>query len=135
LQAARPETPTPLLDFIAKSTARDLERARILKAMEDVPVLLSPVCSAPAFRHGEGTWRSRPGKGRSEKIGGYREIMRHSQWLNLAGLPGLTVPINISSDGLPIGIQLIGRPFSEELLLTIAESLELARGPWQPPSV
>ncbi len=59
--------------------------------------------------------------------------MRHSQWLNLAGLPGLSLPISTSSDGLPIGVQLIGRPNEEELLLTIAESLELARGPWQPP--
>ncbi len=126
MQFARPETPTTMLDFVAKSTARDLERARILKAMEDVPVLLSPVCALPAFPHGEGTWRSPYG---------YRETMRHSQWLNLAGLPGLTVPITTSADGLPIGVQLIGRPFTEELLLTIAESLELARGPWQPPSL
>ena len=124
LQFARPETPTTMLDFVAKSTARDLERARILKAMEDVPVLLAPVCATPAFRHSEGTWRSPYG---------YRETMRHSQWLNLAGLPGLTVPIKTSADGLPIGVQLIGRPFSEELLLAIAEALELARGPWQPP--
>ena len=131
--AARVESPTPLLDFVANSTARDFERARILKAMEAVPVLLSPVSSAPAFRHGEGTWRSGPGKGPSEKIAGYRTTMRHSQWLNLAGLPGLTIPISISPDGLPIGVQLIGRPCSEELLLAIAESIELARGPWQPP--
>src|SRR5579859_6522755 len=50
MQTARPETPTNMLDFVAKSTARDLERARILEAMEDVPVLVSPVSSAPAFR-------------------------------------------------------------------------------------
>src|SRR5262249_49975226 len=124
MQFARPATPTTMLDFIAKSAARDLERTRILKAMEDVPVLLSPVCSAEAFRHGEGTWRSPYG---------YREPMRHSQWLTLAGLPGLTVPVTTSADGLPIGVQLIGRPFSEELLFSIAEALELARGPWQPP--
>ena len=124
INAARVESPTPLLDFIAKSTARDFERARILKAMENVPVLLSPVSSTPAFHHGEGSWKS---------PNGYRETMRHSQWLNLAGLPGLTIPISTSSDGLPIGIQLIGRPFSEELLLSVAESLELARGLWQPP--
>jgi amidase len=124
LAAARPAEPTTMLDFITKSAARDSERARILKAMEDVPVLLSPVSSAPAFRHGEGTWCS---------PNGFRETMHHSQWLNLAGLPGLSVPLTTSSDGLPIGIQLIGRPNEEELLLTIAESLELARGPWQSP--
>jgi amidase len=124
MNEARPDAPTTMLEFVTKSAARDFERARILNAMEDIPVLLSPVSSAPAFRHGEGTWRS---------PNGYRETMRHSQWLNLAGLPGLTIPITTSADGLPIGVQLIGRPFSEELLLAVAESLELARGPWQPP--
>jgi Asp-tRNA(Asn)/Glu-tRNA(Gln) amidotransferase A subunit family amidase len=124
MNAARVASPTPMLEFVANSAARDFERARILKAMEEVPVLLSPVSTTLAFPHGEGTWRSPYG---------YRETMRHSQWLNLAGLPGLTIPISTSSGGLPIGVQLIGRPFSEELLLSIAESLELARGPWQPP--
>jgi len=133
LEAASLETPFTMLEFINKCAARDFERARILKAMQDFDVLLSPVSSAPAFRHGEGTWCSGPGRGSSEKIGGYRETMRHSQWLNLAGLPGLSVPMSISPDGLPIGVQLIGHPFSEELLLSVAESLELARGPWQPP--
>jgi Asp-tRNA(Asn)/Glu-tRNA(Gln) amidotransferase A subunit family amidase len=133
LEAARTEAPTTMLEFITKSAARDFERARMLKAMENVPVLLSPVSSAPAFRHGEGTWRSGPAEGPSEKIGGYRETMRHSQWLNLVGLPGLSIPISISSGGLPIGVELIGRPFEEELLFSVAESLELARGPWQPP--
>ncbi len=126
LEAARTEAPTTMLEFITKSAARDFERARILKAMEDVPVLLSPVCSAPAFRHGEGNWR--PGTG-------YRETMRHAQWLNLAGLPGLSVPVTTSADGLPIGVQLIGCPFEEELLLSVAESLELARGSWRPPPI
>lgn len=133
LEAAREETPISMLDFVTKSAARDSERARILDAMKDVPVLLSPVSSAPAFRHGEGNWRSGPGKGLPEKIGGYRQTMRHSQWLNLAGLPGLSIPISTSSEGLPIGVQLIGRPLEEELLLSIAETLEQSRGPWQPP--
>jgi Asp-tRNA(Asn)/Glu-tRNA(Gln) amidotransferase A subunit family amidase len=35
--------------------------------------------------------------------------------------------------GLPIGVQIIGRPFEEELLLAVAEALEQSRGPWQPP--
>jgi Asp-tRNA(Asn)/Glu-tRNA(Gln) amidotransferase A subunit family amidase len=133
LQAAREETPVTMLDFVAKSAARDFERARILNAMEDVPILLSPVSSAPAFPHGQGNWRPRPGQSPIEEMSGYRETMRHAQWLNLAGLPGLSVPISISSQGLPIGVQLVGRPLEEELLLAIAESLELSRGPWQTP--
>jgi Asp-tRNA(Asn)/Glu-tRNA(Gln) amidotransferase A subunit family amidase len=126
LEAAQVEAPFTMLEFINKSATRDFERARILKAMENFDVLLSPVSSASAFRHGEGTWQS---------PNGYRETMRHSQWLNLAGLPGLSIPMKVSSDGLPIGVQLIGHPFAEELLLSVAESLELARGPWQPPPI
>jgi Asp-tRNA(Asn)/Glu-tRNA(Gln) amidotransferase A subunit family amidase len=59
--------------------------------------------------------------------------MGHSQWLNLTGFPGISVPLGMSTDGLPIGVQLIGRPHEEELLLAVAESLESARGPWQSP--
>jgi Asp-tRNA(Asn)/Glu-tRNA(Gln) amidotransferase A subunit family amidase len=110
--------------FLAMCTERDRERADILEAMKDTPILLSPVCSTPAFRHGEGNWN--PDKG-------YRSTMRHSQWLNLAGFPGVSVPVGRSPEGLPIGVQLIGRPFEDELLLAVAEQLEATRGPWQPP--
>jgi aspartyl-tRNA(Asn)/glutamyl-tRNA(Gln) amidotransferase subunit A len=61
--------------------------------------------------------------------------MRFCQWLNLAGFPGLSLPFGRSSNGLPINVQLIGRPHEEELLLAVAETLEQARGPWNPPDV
>jgi Asp-tRNA(Asn)/Glu-tRNA(Gln) amidotransferase A subunit family amidase len=93
--------------------------------MDRVPILLSPVSSAPAFRHGEGNYN--PGTG-------YRDTMRFSQWLNLTGLPGASVPVGLSSEGLPIGVQVIGRPFEDELVLAIAAALEHSRGPWQPPT-
>jgi len=110
--------------FVAMCSARDQERACILKAMQDVPILLSPVCTAPAFRHGEGNWRAGTG---------YRQTMRHSQWLNLAGFPGVSIPMGKSGAGLPIGVQLVGRPYEDELVLSVAEQLEAARGPWQAP--
>jgi Asp-tRNA(Asn)/Glu-tRNA(Gln) amidotransferase A subunit family amidase len=59
--------------------------------------------------------------------------MRYSQWLNLTGFPGASVPMALSKEGLPIGVQIIGRPFEEELVLAVAEALEHSRGPWQPP--
>jgi Asp-tRNA(Asn)/Glu-tRNA(Gln) amidotransferase A subunit family amidase len=127
LRAARPSSPQPPMTmdrFLAMCTERDRERANILEAMKDTAILLSPVCTAPAFRHGEGNWNPHTG---------YRETMRHSQWLNLAGFPGVSVPMGKSPEGLPIGVQLIGRPFEDELLLAVAEQLETARGPWRPP--
>jgi aspartyl-tRNA(Asn)/glutamyl-tRNA(Gln) amidotransferase subunit A len=43
-------------------------------------------------------------------------------------MPALTVPFALSSEGLPIGVQLIGRPYTEELLLAVGEQLEELRG-------
>ena len=45
---------------------------------------------------------------------------------NIAGLPSVTVPAEYDADGLPIGVQISGRPWSEPLLLAVAEALELA---------
>jgi Asp-tRNA(Asn)/Glu-tRNA(Gln) amidotransferase A subunit family amidase len=46
----------------------------------------------------------------------------------------VTLPIARTADGLPIGIQLMGRPFEDELLLEIAIRLEEARGIWSGPA-
>ena len=105
---------------------RDTVRAAILRQMREVPILLSPISCAPAFRHGEGNWQ--PGTG-------YRDTMRHSQWLNLAGFPAASVPMGFSAEGLPIGVQVIGRPNEDELVLAVAEALEMARGKREAPKL
>ena len=125
-QVTTPESPITMETFVSMCAARDQERERILAAMADTPLLLSPVCLGPAFRHGEGHWKSGTG---------YRDTMRHSQWLNLAGFPGVSVPMGKSEAGLPIGVQIVGRPFEDELALAAAERLEEARGPWQRPEI
>jgi len=124
LSNANSGDPITLDEFMKACADRDILRAEILRQMRDTPILLSPVSSDPAFRHGEGNYR--PGTG-------YRDTMRFSQWLNLTGFPGASVPVGFSGDGLPIGVQVIGRPHEEELVLAIAEALEQARGRWQPP--
>ena len=122
--ATSPE-PISIDQFMQACAERDLLREKILRQMDKVPILLSPVSSTPAFRHGEGNYK--PGTG-------YRDTMRYSQWLNLTGFPGASVPMTLSKEGLPIGVQVIGRPFEEELVLAVAEALEHSRGPWQPPA-
>jgi Asp-tRNA(Asn)/Glu-tRNA(Gln) amidotransferase A subunit family amidase len=114
--------------FLKACGERDRLREEILQQMDEVTILLSPVSAGPAFRHGEGNWRS----GAKEN---YRDTMRYSQWLNLAGFPGVAVPVGMSDDGLPIGVQVIGRPYEEELILAVAEAIERARGPWQGPNI
>lgn len=122
--------PLTLNQFTKACVDRDLLRSDLIRQMRDVSILLSPVSSGPAFRHGAGNYS--PGTG-------YLDTMRFSQWLNLTGFPGASVPISHSpagdsNEGLPIGVQIIGRPFDDELVLAVAESLELARGPYPPPA-
>jgi Asp-tRNA(Asn)/Glu-tRNA(Gln) amidotransferase A subunit family amidase len=116
--------PITLNQFTKGCAERDLLRAEILRQMQDTPILLSPVSTSSAFRHGEGNYA--PGTG-------YRDTMRSSQWLNLAGFPGVSVPVSHSNEGLPIGVQVIGRPFEDELVLSVAGTIEQARGAWLPP--
>jgi Asp-tRNA(Asn)/Glu-tRNA(Gln) amidotransferase A subunit family amidase len=117
----------PALDQLLDACAqRDMLRAEIIRQMHEVPILLSPVSSMPAFLHGEGTWRPE-----AEQC--YRDTMRFSQWLNLTGFPAATVPLGSSKEALPIGVQVIGRPYEDELVLEVAEQIEHARGSWQPP--
>ncbi len=113
-----------LQQFTKACAERDLLRAEILRQMQNTPILLSPVSTGPAFRHGLGSYL--PGTG-------YRDTMGFSQWLNLTGFPGASVPVTLSNEGLPIGVQVIGRPFEDELVLAVAEAIEQSRGPWQAP--
>jgi Asp-tRNA(Asn)/Glu-tRNA(Gln) amidotransferase A subunit family amidase len=126
LEAAQAEPKVTLDSFQKACVDRDLVRAALLRQLRDVPILLSAVSTAPAFKHGAGNYR--PGDPHN-----YRDTMRFSQWLNLAGFPGISLPMGQSPEGLPINIQLIARPYEEELLLAVAEQLEQARGPWQAP--
>ena len=52
--------------------------------------------------------------------------------VNMAGLPGLAVPAGLSAEGLPLGLQLIGRPFDEETLFTLGSAIEKAVGTFSP---
>ena len=126
LSQATSPNPLSIDEFLRACAERDLLREKILRQMDNVPILLSPVSSAHAFRHGEGNYNPETG---------YLDTMRFSQWLNLTGFPGASVPISFSNEGLPIGVQIIGRPFEDDLVLAIAEALEHSRGPWQPPSL
>jgi Asp-tRNA(Asn)/Glu-tRNA(Gln) amidotransferase A subunit family amidase len=115
----------PSLDmFLKMCMERDAVRANLMRQMADVPVLLSAVSAGPAFRHGGGSYADGTG---------YLDTMRHSQWLNLAGFPGASVPMRMSEEGLPIGVQVIGRPNEDELVMAVAEALEEARGEWAQP--
>jgi Asp-tRNA(Asn)/Glu-tRNA(Gln) amidotransferase A subunit family amidase len=97
---------------------RDFVRFQIFEQMENFPVLLCPVASLPAFRHGERSWQINGKKVR------YLDAWSYSEWWNLLGMPAAVVPVGQSHEGLPIGIQIVARPWQEELVLSVAEAVE-----------
>lgn len=54
----------------------------------------------------------------------YLDAWSYTEWFNLLGTPAAVVPVAKSSEGLPIGVQLVGRPWEEELVLAVAGELE-----------
>ena len=122
--------PAPTAQEIMLSFAgRDRMRARLLRDMEKFPVLLAPVCGVAAFPH-----RARRYPVGDTSIGLFQAMMQATV-ANLLGLPAVTIPIFVTNEGLPVGVQLIGRPWEEENLLEIAARLEAARGPFPGPAI
>ena len=107
---------------------RDEVRIKIFTQMLDFPVLLCPVASVPAFRHGERRWDI------DGKKVEYLDAWSYTAWFNLLGMPAAVVPVGKSPEGLPIGVQIVARPWEEEIVLAVAEELENRRGAWRTPT-
>jgi Asp-tRNA(Asn)/Glu-tRNA(Gln) amidotransferase A subunit family amidase len=109
-------------------TRWDSVRSALLGELSSYSVVLTPVCSIPAFRHGEREWVI---EGRSVE---YFDTMRFTQWFNTLGAPAAVVPVGRSLESLPIGVQVAGQPYQDELVLRIAELLDEDFG-YRPPAL
>jgi aspartyl-tRNA(Asn)/glutamyl-tRNA(Gln) amidotransferase subunit A len=103
-------------------------RTLIKKDFEDcfangINAILTPATPSAAFGIGE--------KGESDPVEMYLNDV-FTVTVNMAGLPGISVPGGLSGEGLPLGLQLIGRPFDEETLLSLAQVIEDAAGRFTP---
>ncbi len=65
---------------------------------------------------------------------GYWDAMRYTQWWNLLAMPAAVVPVGFSSDGLPVGVQIAGPAWGDELVLAAAGVVDRAFG-WRRPPV
>jgi aspartyl-tRNA(Asn)/glutamyl-tRNA(Gln) amidotransferase subunit A len=103
-------------------------RTLIKKDFEDcfgrgVDAILTPATPSAAFGIGE--------KGGADPVEMYLNDV-FTVTVNMAGLPGISVPGGLSGDGLPLGLQLIGRPFGEETLFSLGRVIEDAAGRFSP---
>jgi len=123
-ESAGPLSATDLLNAWA---GLELLRVRVLEEMSKFPVLLCPVASIPAFRHDEREWLV---EGQPVK---YLDAVRYTQWFNALAAPAAVVPVGSSPEGLPIGVQIVARPFEDEIALGVAAVVDAAFGYRPPP--
>jgi aspartyl-tRNA(Asn)/glutamyl-tRNA(Gln) amidotransferase subunit A len=103
-------------------------RTLIKKDFEDcfaqgIDAMLTPATPSAAFGVGE--------KGQADPIEMYLNDV-FTVTVNMAGLPGISVPAGLDGQGLPLGLQLIGRPFDEETLFSLGQVIEDAAGRFTP---
>ena len=105
--------------YLKAQKVRSLIKRDFDTAFQEVNVILTPTTPSPAFALGE-------------KSGDPLEMYLNDIFtvtVNMAGLPGMSVPAGLSSEGTPLGLQLIGRPFDEETMFRIARVIEEEAGP------
>ncbi len=109
--------------YLKAQKVRTLIKRDFDAAFETVDAILTPTTPGPAFALGE-------------KSGDPLDMYLNDIFtvtVNMAGLPGLSVPAGLSSEGTPLGLQLIGRPFDEETLFRTGRVIEAAAGPLAKP--
>jgi aspartyl-tRNA(Asn)/glutamyl-tRNA(Gln) amidotransferase subunit A len=100
--------------YLKAQQVRTLIKRDFEKAFEKCDVLLTPATPSPAFAIGEKT---------DDPVSMYLNDV-FTVTVNLAGLPGMAVPAGMSADGLPLGLQLIGKAFDEETIFRAASFIE-----------
>jgi amidase len=120
--AGRRMVPTRRRDKLLAERAR--RTARVLELWDEIDVMLMPVLTTTAIA-ADGAY------GRSAPVAFERasRFMSFNPLFNVTGQPSIAVPAGFGADGLPLSVQLVGRPGAEDLLYSLAGQLETAR-PW-----
>jgi amidase len=96
-------------------------RSRMLRFMQQWDAIVCPVCALPAVPHGTSTdWKN-------------ATMISYTVPYSLTGWPCVVVRAGTSPEGLPIGVQIVTRPWREDVALAIAQHIEQILGGWQAP--
>ena len=101
----------------------DMWRSAMLSFMRDYDLILCPPCARTAMPHGT-TFDEEN-----------QLIFSYTMVYNMTGWPGAVVRASASDDGLPIGVQLVARPWRDDVALAAASAVERATGGWQHPPI
>ncbi|KUN40353.1 amidase [Streptomyces longwoodensis] len=113
----------PAGDYLRAQRARTLMRQEWARMLEEVDLIVAPTVPATAVEAGQEsiTWADGTVEGVSDAY------VRLSSPANITGLPSLSVPVGHDAAGLPIGMQLLGRPLEESVLLRVGHAYEQTR--------
>ena len=114
--------PAGVEQFVEALSTRLVLMSKVQQWMEERPIVLAPIYATPAFIIGQ---RMLDIDGESVPM---LNAARVSSWVNLLGLPAVAVPTGLTSGGLPVGVQVVARPFRESEALAVARVLEQAFG-------
>jgi len=119
--ATADNTPAATLDeYIASWLERDRLREKLVRWMDDVPLLIAPVGATSAL----------PLNAHKVTVGAQTvsvfRAFSYAQTFNVFDLPAVVIPVGRSAEGLPIGVQIIGQPLEEEMVLAAAAIIEEA---------
>jgi aspartyl-tRNA(Asn)/glutamyl-tRNA(Gln) amidotransferase subunit A len=108
-------------DYVQAQRARTLFFQKSRDLLKEVDLLAGPTVPVPAFRIGASSIQVG-----DQKLNVVALLTQYTRPFNLNGFPAITVPCGFSDQGLPIGLQLAGRPFEEEKVLQAAYAYEQA---------
>jgi Asp-tRNA(Asn)/Glu-tRNA(Gln) amidotransferase A subunit family amidase len=112
-------------ETLAKAVVeRERRREDLLRWMNETSLIVAPVSATAAFAHG-----AMRVEVNGESISVFRSCS-YAQAANVFGLPAAVVPVARSKEGLPIGVQVIGRPSDDRAVLTAAAIIEQSAGYW-----
>ncbi len=106
---------------------RDRLRGELLAMMESTPLIVAPVGAIAAFPHNTSKLSVD-----GESMSVFRAFS-YAQTFNVFDLPAVVVRAGSTATGLPINVQIVGRPFEEQTILNAAAIIEAAMGAWTPP--
>jgi Asp-tRNA(Asn)/Glu-tRNA(Gln) amidotransferase A subunit family amidase len=120
-------------NYVRAQRARTVMLADAMRALDYHDVLLAPGCAIPAPRIG--THPGRPLDDKGDAVDSYSMIVRFTVPFDATGQPALAIPTGLSPSGLPVAMQIIGRPFGESTVIRVADAYERARGPLPEPKL
>lgn len=115
---SRVRTPAEFGEFLIQL---DMFRSTMLSFMENYDVIICPVCAYPALPHGTSFE--------------YFPAFSYTMTYNLTGWPAAVVRAGTSREGLPIGVQVVARPWRDDVTLAVVQHIEKVLGGWQPPQL